>query len=108
MEQAKALAFLSQPGMAKASTATGEGLYGYRRLGAWSAKSTCRYLSVVMGGSCETDSCFRVPLVSHCVLVICSRMLSIKNKTTQLLIIRDIRLSKHCLSIDIMIIRRKS
>jgi hypothetical protein len=41
----------------------GEGLYGYRRLGAWSMKSTCRYLSVVIGGLCETNPCLRVPLV---------------------------------------------
>ena len=38
----------------------------------------------------------------------CSRMLYIKNKTTQLLTIRDLRHSKHYLLWDIMIFRRRS
>jgi hypothetical protein len=42
------------------------------------------------------------------VLVICSQILWIKNKKTQLLNIRDLRLSKHYLLMDIMIIRRRS
>jgi hypothetical protein len=36
----------------------------------------------------------------------CSRMIYIKNKATQLLIIRDLRHSKHYLPWDIMIFRR--
>jgi hypothetical protein len=42
------------------------------------------------------------------VLVTYSRMLWIKNKATQLLIIRDLCLPKHYLLMDIMIIRRRS
>jgi hypothetical protein len=38
----------------------------------------------------------------------CSWMLYIKNKATQLLTIRGLRLSKHCLPWDIMIFRRRS
>jgi hypothetical protein len=38
----------------------------------------------------------------------CSRMLYIKNKATQLLMIRDLRPSKHYLPWDIMIFRRRS
>jgi hypothetical protein len=37
----------------------------------------------------------------------CSQMLYIKNKTTQLLIISDLRLLKHYLLLDIMIFRRR-
>jgi hypothetical protein len=38
----------------------------------------------------------------------CSRMLHTKNKATQLLTLRDLRLSKHYLPWDIMIFRRRS
>jgi hypothetical protein len=38
----------------------------------------------------------------------CSRMLYIKNKVTQLLMIRDLCPSKHYLLLDIMIFRRRS
>jgi hypothetical protein len=38
----------------------------------------------------------------------CSRMQYIKNKATQLLMIRDLRPSKHYLPWDIMIFRRRS
>jgi hypothetical protein len=38
----------------------------------------------------------------------CSQMLYIKNKTTRLLIIRDLHLLKHYLLLDIMIYRRRS
>jgi hypothetical protein len=38
----------------------------------------------------------------------CSQMLYIKNKTTRLLIIRDLRPSKHYLLLDIMVSRRRS
>jgi hypothetical protein len=38
----------------------------------------------------------------------CSRMLYIKNKATQLLMIRDLHLSKHYFPWDIMIFRRRS
>jgi hypothetical protein len=42
------------------------------------------------------------------LLVTCSRMLWIKNKATQLLIIMDLHLPKHYLHIRIMLIRRRS
>jgi hypothetical protein len=38
----------------------------------------------------------------------CSRILHIKNKATQLLMIRDLRPLKHYLPWDIMILRRRS
>jgi hypothetical protein len=38
----------------------------------------------------------------------CSQMLYIKNKTTRLSIIRDLRPSKHYLLLDIMVTRRRS
>jgi hypothetical protein len=38
----------------------------------------------------------------------CSRMLYIKNKATQLLMIKDLCPSKHYLLLDIMIFRRRS
>ena len=42
------------------------------------------------------------------VLITCSQLLWINNKTTQLWIIRDLRLPKHYLLMGIMIIRRSS
>jgi hypothetical protein len=41
------------------------------------------------------------------MLVTCSKMLWIKNKATQLLIITDLRLPKHYLHMGIMFIRRR-
>jgi hypothetical protein len=38
----------------------------------------------------------------------CSRMLYIKNKATQLLIIKDLRPPKYCFLLDTMIFRRRS
>jgi hypothetical protein len=40
-------------------------------------------------------------------VVPCSQMLYIKNKTTRLLIIRDLRLLKHYLLLDIMVYKRR-
>ena len=42
------------------------------------------------------------------MLVTCSQMLEIKNKTTQLLMVKDLRPSKHYFLLDIMIFRRRS
>jgi hypothetical protein len=42
------------------------------------------------------------------MLITCSRMLQVKNKATQLLMIKDFRPSKHYLPWDIMIFRRRS
>jgi hypothetical protein len=42
------------------------------------------------------------------MLFTCSQILRIKNKATQLLIIMDLRLLKHYLRTDIILIRRRS
>jgi hypothetical protein len=44
-----------------------EGRHDFRRLSTWNAKTMCRYpLVIVMEGLYITDTCYRVPLVSHC------------------------------------------
>jgi hypothetical protein len=42
------------------------------------------------------------------MLITCSQMLLVKNKATQLLIIKDLRPSKHYLLMGIMFLRRRS
>jgi hypothetical protein len=41
------------------------------------------------------------------MLVTCSQMLQIKNKATQLLMVKDLRPSNHYFLLDIMIFRRR-
>jgi hypothetical protein len=42
------------------------------------------------------------------MLVTCSQMLQIENKATQLLMVKDLRPSKHYFFLDIMILGRRS
>jgi hypothetical protein len=81
----------------------------------WLVSSGCRAAPVAVvffGGMTKTSVCWRLWKWVHrrwaSMLVTCSQMLWIKNKATQLLIIRDLHLLKYYLPMDKMIIRRRS
>jgi hypothetical protein len=90
-------------------------LASHKESASWFVSSGCKAAPstvALFGGMSKVNACRRLWKWIHRrwapMLVTCSQMLWIKNKTTQLFIVRDIRLPKHYFPMGIILIRRRS